>query len=73
MRVDEVAAAEIEAVSEDDEDKVVRAEEEEEKQNEKEMESERCLEEKTKGETFYYWPILPQELCRRWEVKKAIM
>ena len=54
MRIDEVAAAEIEEVSEDDEDKVIRAEEEEEKQNENEVESEKCLGEKMKGDTFYY-------------------
>ena len=22
---------------------------------------------------FYYWPIIPKEHCRRWEVEKAVM
>lgn len=21
---------------------------------------------------FYYWPILPEELCQRWQVEKAM-
>ena len=24
-----------------------------------------------KQEIFYYWPILPEELCQRWQVEKA--
>lgn len=76
VRIDEVAAAEMEDLSDDEEDKVIRAEEEEEKEKEVSeggMDGVKSSGEKMGGMTFYYWPILPHELCRRWEVKKAIM